>query len=193
MWPRDHAAVAYLLVSALHRGRSRHPPGRRVGVVALFAGVLPDLIDKPLSWGVGLLPTGRSLGHSLLVAVPAVLLLLLLGVALHRRREAVAFGVGYLSHLAGDVAYPLLLDGELRLGFLLWPVVPAASDDAGAGVSHVAELVADFLAVLASPSGLLYFGVDALLLGSAAVLWWLDGRTNHSGGSGDETTPTVGR
>lgn len=179
MWPWDHAAVAYLLVSGASRGAWGRPPSRRVGLVALFAGVLPDLIDKPLSWGLGLLPTGRSLAHSLLVAAPAVVSVLLLGAALGRHRGAVAFGIGYLSHLAGDVAYPLFVDGELRLGFLLWPVIPAAADDAGAGVTHVAELVADFLAVLASPGGLLYLAVDAALLGLTALVWHRDRRAER--------------
>jgi hypothetical protein len=176
VWPWDHAAVAYLLVSALYRWGWNGPPSRRLGVVVVVAGVLPDLIDKPLSWGLGVLPTGRSLGHSLLVATPSLALLLALGVAFGRRRGAVAFALAYLSHLAGDVAYPLFVDGDLRVEFLLWPLIPAASDDAGVGVSHVAELVADFLAVLASPAGLLYLAVDALLLGTAAVVWWLDWR-----------------
>ena len=176
MWPWDHAAVAYLLVSALYRLGWGRVPSRRVGIVAVVAGILPDLIDKPLSWGLGVLPTGRSLGHSLLVAVPLLALLLALGVVFGYRRGTVAFGVAYLSHLAGDVAYPLFVDGDLRAGFLLWPLIPAPSSDAGAGVSHVAELVADFLVVLASPGGLLYLGVDALLLGTAAAVWWLDWR-----------------
>ena len=178
MWPWDHAAVAYLLVSALYRWGWDDFPSRRLGAVAVVAGVLPDLIDKPLSWGLGVLPTGRSLGHSLCVAVPALALLLALGVTFGYRRGTVAFALAYLSHLAGDVAYPLFVDGELRAGFLLWPLIPAASSDAGVGMSHVAELVADFLTVLASPGGLLYLAVDALLLGTAAVVWWLDWRAS---------------
>lgn len=179
MWPWDHAAVAYLLVSGLSRVVWGRPPGLSVGAVGVFAGVLPDLIDKPLSWGLGVLPAGRTLGHSLLVAAPALALVLALGIGYDRRRGAVAFAVGYLSHLAGDVAYPLFVDGELRAGFLLWPVVPAASDDAGAGVSHLAALVTDFLAVLASPGGVFYLAVDAALLGGAALVWWLDRRARR--------------
>jgi hypothetical protein len=181
VWPWDHAAVAYLLVSALYRLGWDRVPSRRAGIVAVVTGVLPDLIDKPLSWGLGVLPTGRSLGHSLLVAVPSLALLVALGIAFGYRRGTVAFGVAYLSHLAGDVAYPFFVDGDLRAGFLLWPLIPAPSSDAGAGVSHVAELVADFLVVLASPGGLLYLGVDALLLGTAAAVWWFDWRAGAEG------------
>lgn len=179
MWPWDHAAVAYLLVSAASRGLWGEAPTRRLGVVAVVAGIAPDLIDKPLSWGLGLLPAGRSLGHSLLLAAPALVLLLAVGVALGRRREPVAFALGYLSHLTGDVAYPLLVDGELRVGFLLWPLVPVDTSGSGGGLPYLADLVADFLDVLASPGGVLYLVVDALLLGFAVVVWRADRRAER--------------
>ncbi|WP_080506775.1 metal-dependent hydrolase [Halolamina pelagica] len=179
MWPWDHAAVGYLLVSGASRLLWGRPPSRRVGALAVVAAVLPDLIDKPLSWGLGLLPSGRSLAHSLLIAAPVLILLLGIGIAYHRRRAAVAFSIAYLSHLAGDVAYPLLVDGELRLGFLLWPLVPAGTSGSGAGVPYLADLVVDFIDVLASPRGLAYLTVDALVLGLAVVVWWRDRRTDR--------------
>ena len=190
MWPWDHAAVAYLLLSAASRGLWGAPPTRRVGIVAVVAGLLPDLIDKPLSWGLGLLPAGRSLGHSLLIAAPTLALLLALGVALDRRRGTVAFAVGYLSHLAGDVAYPLLVDGELRVGFLLWPLVAVDSSGSGGGVPYLTELLVEFVAVLASPGGVFYLLADAALLGLAVAVWRADRRAER-GRAVDAATPAA--
>ncbi|MFW5934758.1 MAG: metal-dependent hydrolase [Halolamina sp.] len=181
MWPWDHAAVGYLLVSGLSRLLWAEPPSRRVGGVAVFAAVLPDLIDKPLSWGLGVLPSGRSLAHSLLLTAPVLALLLTLAVAFGRRKLTAAFVVAYLSHLAGDVAYPLLVDGDLVVGFLLWPLVPVSTSGSGAGVPYLADLVGDFLAVLASPRGAIYLAVDVLVLGLAAVVWWQDRRVDRAG------------
>lgn len=48
--------------------RERRLPNAKHTVVPLYATQLPDLIDKPLAWSVGILPTGRSLAHSLLTA-----------------------------------------------------------------------------------------------------------------------------
>lgn len=176
MWPWDHAAAAYLLLSAATRLGLRRPPTRKVGVVAVFAALLPDLIDKPLSWGLALLPAGRSLGHSLLFALPLVVLVGAVAVTTKRHTVGLAFALGYLSHLAGDVAYPLVVKGELRLGFLLWPLVAVDQSGSGGGLPYLTELVAAFLGFLLSPAGLLYAAADLALLGSAVAVWLLDRR-----------------
>lgn len=174
MWPWDHAAVGYLLLSAATRLGWQRPPTQRAGVVAVFAALLPDLIDKPLSWGLALLPSGRSLGHSLLVALPLVALVAVVAMAAKRHEIGLGFALGYLSHLAGDVAYPLVVKGELRLGFLFWPVVAADQSGAGGGLPYLTELVASFLAFLLSPAGLLYVAADLALLGGAVAVWLID-------------------
>ncbi|MFW5939462.1 MAG: metal-dependent hydrolase [Halolamina sp.] len=176
MWPWDHAAVAYLLLSAYSRSAWGRPPTRGLAAVGVFAALLPDLIDKPLSWWLAVLPSGRSLGHSVLVAVPLAMVVLALGATAGRRHVAAAFVLGHLSHLAGDVAYPLFVDGELRLGFLFWPVVTADSEGAGGGLPYLGELIGEFLAVLATPGGVLYLVVDAVLLGGAVAVWLFDRR-----------------
>ena len=74
MWPWEHLAVGYIAFSVMQRvgGRQGVPA---LAVVALALGTqLPDLIDKLLGWGIGILPGGRSLGHSLLFALPVVVL-----------------------------------------------------------------------------------------------------------------------
>lgn len=202
MWPWEHLAVGYLGYALVRRagarlgasGRGRAgsdaggagpdaggttdtAAGRGGPVVALaVATQLPDLVDKPLSWSLGVLPSGTSLAHSLLVAVPVVV-----GVALATRRTrlsayGVALAVGWLSHLAGDALYPVLLGGPPAVGALLWPVVPAPPGASGGGLlAHARRLFELFLTFLGTPRGRLYLLGEAGLLGLAALVWLRDG------------------
>ncbi|MFC3476438.1 metal-dependent hydrolase [Halobacterium litoreum] len=175
MWPWEHAAAAYLLYSAASRWLWGRPPSTRAAVVVGFASLLPDLVDKPLAWWLAVLPSGRSLGHSLLVAVPVVAVALAAGRARGDSRASVAFAVGYLSHLAGDVAYPLVVDGELRAGFLLWPVIPAPDGGTTSALPHLQDLVGAFVRFLGTPRGALYLLADAALVAAAVAVWVADG------------------
>ena len=65
-----------------------------------------DLIDKPLAWSLQVLPSGRSLAHSLLVATVVL-------VVVHARWRrsgdstvGVTVAVGYLTHLAAIEVTP---------------------------------------------------------------------------------------
>jgi hypothetical protein len=131
MLPWGHAAVGYLAYTALCRFRTGSVPDG-AAVLALAVGTqFPDLIDKPLAWYLGVLPSGRSLGHS--VFVTALLLAVVHRVAMHYRRQelSLAFAVGHLLHLAGDTVYPLA-DGDIgQLQFLLWPVVSQQGGETG--------------------------------------------------------------
>ncbi|EMA58514.1 metal-dependent hydrolase, partial [Halorubrum lipolyticum] len=85
---------------------------------------LPDLIDKPLAWTFGLIPSGRSLAHSLVFLAGLSVIVWLLATRSGRRPEAGAFLVGYLTHVLADVL-PAALAGEwAKLGTLLWPITP---------------------------------------------------------------------
>jgi len=85
----------------------------------------PDLVDKPLSWTLGILPSGRSLGHSILLALVIALTLRYAGRTFDRRTEAGAFFTGYLLHIIADMS-PFVVSGEWeKLGSVLWPLVPA--------------------------------------------------------------------
>lgn len=177
MWPWEHLAFAYLWYSAWSRLAWRESPTPRAAVAVAAGALAPDLIDKPLAWWLGVLPAGRSLAHSLVVVGPALAVLLLLAWRVGERRVGVAFALATLSHLAGDVLYPLATKGELSVGFLAWPLVPAPAGS-GASVSllaRVAGLGADFVAILWTPRGALWFGVDVALVGSAVLLWLADG------------------
>jgi len=167
MWPWGHAAVGYLLYRAGLRDRGGDPTGP--ATIALGIGTqFPDLIDKPLGWTFGLLPSGRSLAHSLLTAA----LVIAVVYALARRygdgapAAAGAFGVGYVSHSLADLP-PGLLVGAAPLetaGFLVWPVVPAyvyAGEESFA--AHLPPEPTPYLAV--------QFGLFAV----ATALWLRDG------------------
>ncbi|WP_137286149.1 metal-dependent hydrolase [Halorussus salinisoli] len=125
MWPWGHLAVGYLLYTAFVHLRARRAPDGYATVALAFGTQFPDLVDKPLAWTFGLIPNGRSLTHSLLIAVVVILVVQALLRRFDRETVATAFGVGYLSHLLGDVLYPVATGDLYSLGFLAWPVVPA--------------------------------------------------------------------
>jgi len=68
-------------------------------VPVVVAGVIPDVVDKALCQGLGLLPSGRMWGHTLLgLAVSTIVVRLLWG-----RQTAWSWAVGYLGHLVADI------------------------------------------------------------------------------------------
>lgn len=145
--PWGHAAAGYLLWSAWSHYRERQPPTDVEFWAVVFGTQFPDLIDKPLAWILPILPSGRSLGHSLLTAA----LVIALAYAVARRWQydtvAVAFGVGYVSHSISD-ALPTLWAGEYRYAdFLLWPVlsVPINHRSESFGAHFRGVTLADFL------------------------------------------------
>lgn len=124
MWPWGHVAVGYLLWSASVRGvDGRRPTGAEVAALAVGTQ-FPDLVDKPGAWVFGVLPSGRSLAHSLITATVVIAVVYVL--ARRRRREwlAAAFGVGYVSHSLADTVSSLLSGEFDKLTYLLWPVTP---------------------------------------------------------------------
>lgn len=190
MWPWEHLAFGYLLFSLYSHARwSTGPTGRTAGTVAV-ATQIPDLIDKPFGWWLGVLPGGRTFAHSLLTAIPSIALVAIAGWFLHANRAAVAFAVGYLSHIAGDVIYPLVVEGELATGFLLWPITGTDAETT-APVGHIAELIADFAAFLMTSVGVVYLVVEILLLSTAIIVWWRDDAPGLDWFRRRATTPRV--
>jgi hypothetical protein len=174
VWPWEHLAVGYLVYSVAVRTATGNVP-QTAAVLALAIGTqFPDLVDKPLGWGTTLLPSGLSLAHSLLVALPLTALALGVARAVGRVGLGVAFAVGYLLHLPGDVVYPLLIGGELNPGFLLWPLVPAAETTV-AIVPFIGQLAGQFQEFLRTPRGRLYLALELGLLGGATLRWYADG------------------
>lgn len=164
MWPWGHLAVGYLLATGWHRRQSGTPLGPTAAVLAGMAALLPDFVDKPLAWWVGVLPTGRSLAHSLLFG--AVLLGGVWWVTSRRRRQTlgVVFAIGYCSHLAGDAIYPTIAGNVGELTFLFWPLVALPDPEIGTSVwAHV---------LAASP---VRVGFELLLFGVAVAVWAREG------------------
>jgi hypothetical protein len=174
MWPWEHLAFGYVWYSLGRRLRTGGGPSHRE-VLALAVGTqLPDLVDKPLAWEFGLLPSGVSLAHSIFVALPVTVAAL--AVARYRGAQSTgaAFGVGYLSHLAGDGLYYLLVQGEASINFVLWPFVPAG-DGSDQLLVTVPRLWASFVRFLETPRGKLYLGLEVAFLAVAVGLWLWDG------------------
>lgn len=176
MWPWEHLALGYVLLSLYTRLRSERPPSGREAVVVAVATQLPDLVDKPLAWIFDILPSGVSLAHSALTA-------LLLVYGIHRLSQRLdtpdvgpAFAVGYLSHLLGDSLYPLLTDGELAVGYLLWPFVPAAQHGAVGFLGRFQSLWLEFIDFLGTPAGRFYLVFEVIFIVGACLLWLYDGR-----------------
>jgi hypothetical protein len=167
MFPWGHAAVAYLLLAGARRRWGTTMTGTAV-VAVLVASQLPDLIDKPLSWKLSLLPTGRTLAHSLVTG--SVLLLILLGalaIAGLGREVLLPVAIGWLSHSLSDAASPILEAEFQELGYLGWPILPVIEYDGPenlVGIFARADPLAPFF--------LLQVGLVVL----AVTLWWTDGR-----------------
>ncbi|WP_435156590.1 metal-dependent hydrolase [Haladaptatus sp. DFWS20] len=165
MWPWGHLAVGYLLYSLSCR-LSTHRAPTALGTLFVAVGTqFPDLIDKPFAWTFAILPTGRSLMHSVLTAS-----LILGGGWLLTRKYAKripwqAFAIGYVSHLAMD-SVKSLLNGEVsKLSFLLWPVLPSPSYETQQSfLAHFAELDLSAFVIF-----------QFILTGVAFIVWVADG------------------
>ncbi|ATW88585.1 LexA-binding, inner membrane-associated putative hydrolase [Halohasta litchfieldiae] len=163
MWPLGHAAVAYLCYTGLCRAENRLPES--LAVVALLIGSqTPDLVDKPLSWYLGVLPTGRSLAHSLLVLGPLIGVVYLLAARSGRAEYGIAFSIGALSHLLAD-SLPALWGGTDG-SYLLWPLLAVEPYESGPP-----SILALFTESLGQP----YFLAEFVLAGLAVAVWQRDG------------------
>ena len=124
MWPPGHLAVGYLSYAVLRRFGDGDPPNATATVALAVGTQLPDVVDKPLSWTFGLLPTGRSLAHSALTTMVVTAVVARYANANDRPAVGAAFAVGYWSHLLGDL-YAAVVAGESQTNwFFLWPIVP---------------------------------------------------------------------
>lgn len=161
MWPIGHAAGAYLIYAAWGHSRGEVPPDGSAVLILVVASLLPDLVDKPLSWYLGVLPTGRSLTHSLLVVLPLCLAIGVLAARYDRTEWGIAFGCGALSHLLFD-ALPALWRPDAVLGFLFYPLIPVEPYEEGAPT-----LVGLLVNSIDDP----YFYTEFVLLALAVVVW----------------------
>lgn len=174
MWPWEHLAVGYLVYALITR--RRNVPLTDWEILFLVIGTqFPDLVDKTLGWVVGILPGGLTIGHSLLFALPVVTVIVLVTRGTRMRFWGTAFGAGYLSHLPGDVLYPVLLGDGPAVDFLLWPLTSAEPSYSDGVLTIVQALFGKFLTHLSTPAGRLYLFFEALLLSVALLVWVRDG------------------
>lgn len=169
--------LAYVLYSTYVRLWERRRPSGRTAIVVAVAALLPDLIDKPLAWQLELLLTGRSFGHSLLFAVPLVVIVLLAARRFDVGDVGRAFAIGYLSHLPADAVYPLVIPGAVvDLGYLIWPFASAGSTETSDLLGQVLRLLGDFSLFVSGPDGWRFLLLEAGLVALALGLWIADGR-----------------
>ncbi|NKE34984.1 metal-dependent hydrolase [Natronococcus sp. JC468] len=164
MWPLGHAAVGYLLYTLATRSRFDQPPGQ-IAVLALLVGTqFPDLLDKPLAWYLAVLPTGRTLAHTLLVLLPVSVAAVALARRTARAEYGIAFALGALAHTLADAAPSLW--GAADPNHLLWPLTPVEPYESGAP-----SVIGLFRESLGDPYFLLEFALAAVAL----ALWRRDG------------------
>ncbi|WP_129115372.1 metal-dependent hydrolase [Halegenticoccus tardaugens] len=176
MWPWGHAAFGYVLYSLGCRAIARRPPTGAAVLALLFATQLPDLVDKPLAWGLGWFPQGYAVAHSVLVAIPVGFFVIGLGARFRRIDVGIGFAVGYWSHLAGDVLSPVLRGDAPSFERVLWPLITLPSYDSEYTLlERVNYYLSGFLESLSASEQagvlLVYFGPFA----AAFVLWLVDG------------------
>lgn len=175
MWPWEHAAVAYLLyLLGVHTVGDGPSEGREV-LVLVVAAQGPDVIDKPLSWGLGVFPSGYAAGHSVLLAVPIGTLVLLAARRRGRVRLVAVAVFGYWSHLLADVLTPLRSGGSLAVGRVLWPLVTMPPYSRDLGLRRALVYLARFLGNLTTMDPTTAFIRYLALPLAVLVLWVLDG------------------
>ncbi|ELY60622.1 metal-dependent hydrolase [Natronolimnohabitans innermongolicus] len=134
MWPWEHLAVAYVLYSLLANGVRRRSPSTGETTAVVGGSQLPDLIDKPLAWTLGVTETGYAIGHSIFVAPLVCLAVYAAAVrrGIENRLVPGAFALAYASHLVTDVYDPPRPDRGVVLEVVLWPFAsPPAADTVG--------------------------------------------------------------
>lgn len=163
MQPIVHPVVGYLCYAGYTRIRQGSRPRGEPTLVAVFAAILPDLIDQPL-WAVGVTPVGRTVAHSLFGAAVIVGIAGVLARRADRPDLGVAFAIGYGSHVAADVPWHVLAGDYEELGFLLWPVteMPAYS-----GVKPIGSVAGVEITTL---------WLEGVIFVAGVSVWLYDGR-----------------
>jgi len=177
VWPWEHLAVGYIAVSVLFRTvRVRVNTGHFLAVV--LGSQFPDLVDKPLAWAFGVLPSGTTLTHSVFVAFPLCLSVWLVCTWRGYGRIGFAFALAYLLHLPADVLYGTITVGNPpSVEIVLWPLVskPSGSDPIGL-LGETLYYARRYVHFLSRPEAVRYVLIECALLLTTALLWFLDGR-----------------
>lgn len=164
MWPLGHLALGYVAASLTSRAARGRAPGALLLPWIVLGSQFPDLVDKPLAWYLGAIPSGRMLAHSVFVATVVVAGAVWLA-GRFDSHAGTAFGVAYLSHLLGDAVLPAVAGRFDALSFLFWPVLPPTL------YAGETDVLARFAAITLNSEVLLELRVAALV----ALLWLVDG------------------
>ena len=176
MWPWGHLAFGYVFYSLVSRLWFDEPPRGPAVYVLAIATQIPDLVDKPLSWVFGVIPTGYSVAHSVFVAVPLGVAVALLAWRRDHLGAGIAFVVGYWSHLLGDLVVGVATSQPNVLGRVLWPVVTLSpyAERMGA-IDRALHYLVQFVAQIRTGDDptllLVYLGPFAV----AFLVWIVDG------------------
>lgn len=170
MWPWAHLGLGYLVYTLVVRITTKQVPSAPAALGVVLGTQLPDLVDKPFGWYLGVFPSGRSLAHSavVLVVVGAIGWVFLQDRA--HRRVGIALAVGWAMHLAGDALYPVLRWSTHELAFLAWPLLPPVPPAVEPGV------VVYLLAIEPGPALAFELGITA----AGIIAWLADGRPGVS-------------
>ena len=175
MWPWEHLAFGYLLYSISVHALLRRPPSERAALALAIVTQFPDLIDKPLGWLFGVAP-GHSVAHSLLIAGPLILIVMILAGQYDRPGVGAAWAIGYLSHLFGDVFSPTaIIKMDVYLGFLFWPVISVPMSTHGGFIQTVLFYAQESFEYLFTPLGMIYLIAEITALSAAFIIWRYDG------------------
>lgn len=172
MWPWAHLGFAYILYSLYARGRFGRPPRPEPVLAVAFGSQLPDIVDKPLAW-YGVLPSGRSLAHSLLFAAVLVIVVYAVGVVLDRVETATALVIAHLSHLVTDLPPRVALGYPSGSEYLFWPFLSQNTFRYRAQAFEPPVAVEVIVTPFTDPVLFSLYGV--FLFVTALGLWYVDG------------------
>jgi uncharacterized membrane protein len=176
MWPWEHVVVGYIVFSLVSQLWRRESPRGGETLVVAFASLLPDLVDKPLSWSLGVVETGYGPAHSVFFALPLVALVVAVWATRDRLWRGIAFATGYLLHLPGDIVHNATGRGGFAPEIVLWPVRAYAGAAPNAGFLRESVLrVGVFRTQLLAGDLSLYAKVQLAVFALAVALWIADG------------------
>lgn len=123
MRPIEHFIVAIMPVGAVILLLTRQRPPASVIGAAFIGSQFPDVIDKPLAFYTGIIPSGRVFMHSLPIAIPFLLTVGVYGWQTNHNTLSLAFVFGHLSHIIADTYQTLRGPNPTLSPDLFWPFV----------------------------------------------------------------------
>lgn len=176
MWPWEHLAVGYVLVTLTYRRYTGRAPSDAAAIAVILGTQFPDLVDTPLAWCFEVVTSGVSITHFVFVATALSVLANVLARRLGHPAVGVGFAVDYLVHLPAGVRYPFLLGKGLPSIPFLWPLyVSDGGGVTGGFLASFASYLVEFIEFLATPRGMTFRVLELVFLSVAAWVWIADG------------------